>query len=74
MKKSIDTMKEMSKQIKLLTPSSFSGRHSGNIFKIFLKFAYDKKINFYCLMSAIVTIVIYITGQNNALEQSYLYN
>ena len=43
MKKSLDTMKEMSKQIKLLTPSSFSGRHSGNIFKTFFKFANDKK-------------------------------
>ena len=43
MKKSIDTMKEMSKQIKLLTPSSFRVRHSGNIFKTFFKFANDKK-------------------------------
>ena len=43
MKKSIETMKEMSKQIKLLTPSSFSGRYSGSIFKTFFKFANDKK-------------------------------
>jgi hypothetical protein len=42
MKKSIDTMKEMSKQIKHLATSSFSGGQSGNIFKTFLKFANDK--------------------------------
>ena len=43
MKKYVETMKEMSKQIKLLAPNSFSGRHSGNIFKTFFKFANNKK-------------------------------